>query len=342
MKGGGDAVSAARAVLQSGEFDFAWNLQVEDEILQQLEKGGKGRTHLHQGRRHRAHPAQQHRPLDRGRRRALEPQDQASDPERLRQVRRALALLVDKDSVEKHIYGRGGVATPNFINNPERFRSKSTKYEFNVDKAIDILEKAGWKKGADGIREKDGKKLKLRLPDLDQPAAPEEPGDRQAGLPEGRHRDRAEGGDGIGVLLVRRRQPGHLHASSTATCRCTTTAPSPTPRSSCASSARGRRPARTTSGRAATSRAGRTRNTTTSHKAAQVEVDPIKRAATADQAERAGDQQHRGDPGGGPPRRRRRQQQARRRAHRLGQQHLGPARTGIARPESSTRLEAAL
>jgi peptide/nickel transport system substrate-binding protein len=41
MKGGGDAVSAARAVLQTGEYDFAWNLQVEDEILQRLEKGGK-------------------------------------------------------------------------------------------------------------------------------------------------------------------------------------------------------------------------------------------------------------------------------------------------------------
>ena len=33
MKGGGDAVSAARAVIQTGEYDFAWNMQVEDEIL---------------------------------------------------------------------------------------------------------------------------------------------------------------------------------------------------------------------------------------------------------------------------------------------------------------------
>jgi ABC-type transport system substrate-binding protein len=33
VKGGGDAVSAARAVLQTGEFDYAWNLQVEDEVL---------------------------------------------------------------------------------------------------------------------------------------------------------------------------------------------------------------------------------------------------------------------------------------------------------------------
>jgi len=30
MKGGGDAVSAARAVIQTGEYDYAWNMQVED------------------------------------------------------------------------------------------------------------------------------------------------------------------------------------------------------------------------------------------------------------------------------------------------------------------------
>src|SRR5205823_1904090 len=46
MKGGGDAVSAARAVLQTGEFDYAWNLQVEDEILTRLETGGKGRVNI--------------------------------------------------------------------------------------------------------------------------------------------------------------------------------------------------------------------------------------------------------------------------------------------------------
>ena len=56
---------------------------------------------------------------------------------------------------------RGGVATGNFLNNPERFRSKNHKWEFNVDKANEVLEAAGWKKGADGIRAKDGKKLKF-------------------------------------------------------------------------------------------------------------------------------------------------------------------------------------
>ena len=46
VKGGGDAVSAARAVLQAGEYDFAWNLQVEDEVLKRLEETGKGRVDL--------------------------------------------------------------------------------------------------------------------------------------------------------------------------------------------------------------------------------------------------------------------------------------------------------
>ena len=58
-------------------------------------------------------------------------------------VRDALNLLVDRQAVQDHIYGRTGVATRNFLNNPERFRSKTTKYEFNVDKASDVLEKAG-------------------------------------------------------------------------------------------------------------------------------------------------------------------------------------------------------
>ncbi len=41
-KGGGDAVSAARAVFQTGETDYAWNLQVEAAVLEQLQAGGKG------------------------------------------------------------------------------------------------------------------------------------------------------------------------------------------------------------------------------------------------------------------------------------------------------------
>ena len=43
IKGGGDATSAARAVLQTGEFDYAWGILVEDNVLKQMEAGGKGR-----------------------------------------------------------------------------------------------------------------------------------------------------------------------------------------------------------------------------------------------------------------------------------------------------------
>jgi len=160
MKGGGDAVSAARAVLQSGEFDFGWNMQVEDEILQRMEKGGKGRVAISPGgniEHIQLNTTDPWTEVD-GERSSLKTKHPTlSDPA----VRQALSVLVDKDSIEKHIYGRTGNATANFVNNPERFRSKNTKFEFNVDKANDILEKAGWKKGSDGIREKDGKKLKF-------------------------------------------------------------------------------------------------------------------------------------------------------------------------------------
>jgi peptide/nickel transport system substrate-binding protein len=76
-------------------------------------------------------------------------------------VRQALCLLVDRASVQAHIYGRTGIATGNFINAPKRFVSQNTKWEFNIDRANELLENAGWKRGPDGIRVKDGKQLKL-------------------------------------------------------------------------------------------------------------------------------------------------------------------------------------
>src|SRR5471030_1229398 len=160
MKGGGDAVSAARAVLQTGEYDFAWNLQVEDEILLRLEKGGKGRVEVSPGGNMEHIQVATTDPwteVDGERSSIKSKHPTLSDPA----VRQALSMLIDKASVEKFIYGRTGQATANFVENPEKFRSKTTKFEFNIDKAADILEKAGWKKGSDGIREKDGKKLRF-------------------------------------------------------------------------------------------------------------------------------------------------------------------------------------
>jgi len=162
MKGGGDAVSAARAVIQTGEYDYAWNMQVEDEILLRLEKGSnaRGRVEIVPGgsvehiELNRTDPWTE---VDGERSSAKTKHPLFSDPA----VRRALELLVDRASVEAHIYGRTGLATGNFINNPERFVSKNTHWEFNIHKANQILDEAGWQRGADGIRAKDGKKLKL-------------------------------------------------------------------------------------------------------------------------------------------------------------------------------------
>ena len=76
-------------------------------------------------------------------------------------VRQALNLLVDRAAVQEQIYGRGGQTSPNFLNAPSRFHSKNNRWEFNVDKANQVLDGAGWKRGADGVRAKDGKRIKF-------------------------------------------------------------------------------------------------------------------------------------------------------------------------------------
>src|SRR5271166_5060581 len=162
MKGGGDAVSAARAVIQTGEYDYAWNMQVEDEILVRLENAGnaRGRVEIVPS------GAIEHIQINStdpwtevdGERSSIKTRHPLfSDPV----VRQAFGLLVDRAAVQTHIYGRIGIATANFVNSPPRFVSKNTKWEFNIDKANQLLEQAGWKRGPDGIRAKDGKKLKL-------------------------------------------------------------------------------------------------------------------------------------------------------------------------------------
>ncbi|CAM5216169.1 peptide ABC transporter substrate-binding protein [Bosea thiooxidans] len=159
LKGGGDAVSAARAVLQTGEYDYAWDTLVEDEVLKRMETGGRGRIS--------AAPAgdiefitlnttDPWTEVDGERSSVKTKHPTLSDPA----VRQAINLLIDRDSIQKFIYGRGGTATASFVNEPKQFKSQKLKYEFNIEKANKILEEAGWKKGSGGVREKDGKKLK--------------------------------------------------------------------------------------------------------------------------------------------------------------------------------------
>ena len=160
MKGGGDAVSAARAVLQTGEYDYAWNMQVEDEILKRLEAAGKGHVDIAPGgdiEHLQLNTADPWTEIDGERANVKTKHPILSDPA----VRNALALLVDRKSVQEFIYGRTGVATPDFLNNPPRYHSTNIPMEFNIEKANQILDAAGWKAGSDGVRSKDGKRLKF-------------------------------------------------------------------------------------------------------------------------------------------------------------------------------------
>ena len=160
LKGGGDAVSAARAVIQTGEYDFAWNTQVEDEVLVRLERGGRGRAVFTPGGAveyimlnhadpwtdidgERSNPKSRHPVL-------LDPA-----------VRQALSLLVDRDAIQKYIYGRAGVTTANFLNNPARFNSTNLKWSYSLDQANTVLDAAGWRRGPDGLRARDGRQLKF-------------------------------------------------------------------------------------------------------------------------------------------------------------------------------------
>jgi peptide/nickel transport system substrate-binding protein len=160
LKGGGDATSAARAVLQTGEYDFAWNLQVEDDVLTRMEASRKGRVVACPSGDVEVIQVNHANPY-------VEVDGERSSPKSRHPilsdgaVREALTLLLDRKSIQTFVYGRAGVATPNFLNNPVRLNSPNVRNEFSVERANAVLDAAGWKRGSDGVREKDGKKLKL-------------------------------------------------------------------------------------------------------------------------------------------------------------------------------------
>lgn len=160
IKGGGDAVSAARAVLQTGEYDAAWLIQVEDEVLQRMERGGAGRIDVAPGGDVEYLMLNQSNPwveVDGERSHVSTTHPFLRDPA----VATAISHLVDRDSIQKFIYGRGGVATSNFLNNPPQFQSTRQGEAFDVARANALLDAGGWARGAGGIRAKGGQPLKM-------------------------------------------------------------------------------------------------------------------------------------------------------------------------------------
>jgi peptide/nickel transport system substrate-binding protein len=168
FKGGGDATSAARAVFQTGDTDYAWNLQVEAAVLQQLQQGGKGDLKTVTG------PNVE--------RIMFQPTDISPEAGDKRgelgtkhpffsdkNVRKAFSIVIDRKTMAETLYGPAGDPTCELLtwepylkaDQLHGGRNKCDKPDF--DTANKLLDDAGWKKGADGMRAKDGKKMKVSI-----------------------------------------------------------------------------------------------------------------------------------------------------------------------------------
>jgi peptide/nickel transport system substrate-binding protein len=77
-------------------------------------------------------------------------------------VRQAIQYATDKQSiVDTLLYGNVKVGTT--VLPTGTFACKQPAAEFSLDKAKALLDEAGWKPGADGIREKDGVRMSLKI-----------------------------------------------------------------------------------------------------------------------------------------------------------------------------------
>jgi peptide/nickel transport system substrate-binding protein len=161
LKGGGDAASAARAVLQTGECDYAWNVQVEPEVLERMARQGtRGQVVIVPGGSVEVIQLNRTDPWTEvaGERSSLKvPHPFLTD----RLVRQAYNVAVDRRTIAEQLYGAGGQPTSNFINSPTRVQSPNTHWEFNLEKAAQCLDQAGWTRGRDGVRVKDGRRMQI-------------------------------------------------------------------------------------------------------------------------------------------------------------------------------------
>ncbi len=173
IKGGGDAPSAARAVLQTGDYAYAWNLQVEPAILNDMiSPDGPGvlvsevgtsveRLHINfsdpntevttevPSATPEAAPTQVTQRSEKN-----TPHPFLTDPA----VRGAMNLAVPRQLITDEFYGLAARTTPNILTGLESFESPNTSWEFNLDAANAMLDEAGWARSGD-VRAKDGVEL---------------------------------------------------------------------------------------------------------------------------------------------------------------------------------------
>ncbi|NNF76576.1 MAG: peptide ABC transporter substrate-binding protein [Rhizobiales bacterium] len=162
LKGGGEATAAARSVLETGEFDYAWNMQLAPDVIKAMEAKGKGKvvaafgTLVERIMINFTNPAPE---LGAERATAKHPHPILTDIA----VRKALSMAIDRKLLVEIGYGSAGRPTCNVLPAPEIYKSSANDACLvqDIEGAKKLLEDAGWKAGADGVRAKDGIRLSL-------------------------------------------------------------------------------------------------------------------------------------------------------------------------------------
>ena len=170
FKGGGDALSAARAVFQTGDVDYGWNLQVEAPVLKSLIQGstkgdylGKASSNVERVNVNFANPDPA---LGDNRSEPTTKHPFFNGPDGLI-VRQALAMASDRATIGDQLYGNGltGTSTCNQLLGSDVWTSKNTASlsvcKFDPAAANKLLDDNGWVKGSDGVRAKGGIKLNV-------------------------------------------------------------------------------------------------------------------------------------------------------------------------------------
>ncbi|SFR42490.1 peptide/nickel transport system substrate-binding protein [Yoonia tamlensis] len=164
FKGGGDATAAGRAVLETGEFDYAWNLQLAPDVITSMAAAGVGTpvsafgTLVERLEMNLTDPSSA---LEEGvRSTSAAPHPFLSDEA----VRRALSMAIDRDLLVEVGYGQAGRPTCNLVPGPEVYASTENTgcLVQDIEGAKALLDGAGWvDSNGDGIREKDGVELRI-------------------------------------------------------------------------------------------------------------------------------------------------------------------------------------
>ena len=164
FKGGGDATAAGRAVLETGEFDYAWNLQLAPDVIASMAEAGVGTPVSAFGtlvERIEINMTDPSPSLEEGvRSTAAAPHPFLSDEA----VRRALSMAIDRDLLVEVGYGQAGRPTCNLVPGPEIYASTENTgcLVQDIEGAKSLLDGAGWvDSNGDGIREKDGVELRV-------------------------------------------------------------------------------------------------------------------------------------------------------------------------------------